>query len=115
MGSADGGRKGGGLEAAVLPAPGGCVLLVEVQPGSGRPGRLSYDPWRRRIRVAVGARAEGGRANAEVLDVMASVLGVPGGSLRLASGATDRRKSVAVEGMGPAGALERLSQHVEGG
>jgi uncharacterized protein (TIGR00251 family) len=105
----------GDVRQAILPAEGGCTLLIEVQPGSSRPGRLSYDPWRKRIRLAVGERAREGRANAEVLAVLASVLGVPEGSLRIASGQTDRRKSVEVLGVGPAEAFRRTAPLLEGG
>jgi len=108
-------EKGGGVEAAVLPAPGGCLLLVEVQPGSGRPGRLSYDRWRKRIRVAVGSRAERGRADAELLEVLSSVLGVKEGSLRITSGRADRWRGVEVEGLGPQEALGRLAARLDGG
>ncbi len=109
------GRKDGGFEAAILPAPGGCTLLVEVQPGSSRPGKLAYDPWRKRIRLSVGEKAREGRANAEVLAVLASVLGVPESSLRITIGLTDRRKSVEVLGLGAPEALERLRPLVKGG
>ena len=104
-----------GLASAIIPAPGGCMLLVEVQPGSSRPGKLLYDPWRKRIRLAVGEKAQKGRANAEVLAVLASMLGVPEGSVRITSGLTDRRKSIEVLGLGPSGALERLRPIVKGG
>jgi len=103
-----------GIGAAILPGEGGCILLVEVQPGSSRPGKMSYDPWRRRIKVAVGEKAQKGRANAEVLEILATVLGVPESSLRITAGLTDRRKSVEVFGLEPSGALERLAPRLKG-
>jgi uncharacterized protein (TIGR00251 family) len=113
--SADMVQMDDGIGAAILPGKGGCVLLVEVQPGSSRAGKLSYDPWRRRLKVAVAERAREGRANAEVLEILASVLGVPESSLRIASGLTDRRKSVEVLGVGPAEALHRILAQAGGG
>lgn len=109
------GRTDDGLAAAILPGKGGAVLLIEVQPCSSRPGKLSYDPWRKRIRLSVGEKAQKGRANTEVLAVLASVLGVPEGSLRISAGLTDRRKSVEVLGLGASEALERLRPLVKGG
>ena len=100
---------------AILPAEGGCTLLIEVQPGSSRAGKLSYDPWRKRLRLSVGERAQKGRANAGVLESLASILGVPEGSLRIASGHTDRRKSIVAAGVSPDEALRRLSSRLEGG
>jgi len=90
-------------------------LHVEVQPGSSRAGKLSYDPWRKRIRLSVGEKAQKGRANAEVLAVLASVLGVPESSVRISAGLTDRRKSVEVSGLGASEALQRLAPLVKGG
>ena len=104
-----------GLASAIIPAPGGCMLLVEVQPGSSRPGKLLYDPWRKRIRLAVGEKAQKGRANGEVLATLASVLGVPESSLRITAGLTDRRKTVEVAGLEAAEALDRLAPLVKGG
>jgi uncharacterized protein (TIGR00251 family) len=104
-----------GLTSAIIPAPGGCRLLVEVQPGSSRPGKLLFDPWRKRIRLAVGERAEKGRANGELLAALASALGVPEGSLSITAGLTDRRKTVEVAGLEAAEALDRLAPLVKGG
>lgn len=109
------GRKDAGLEAAILPAPAGCTLHIEVQPGSSRSGKLAYDPWRKRIRLSVGEKARKGRANAEVIAVLASVLGVPESSLRISAGLTDRRKSVEVLGLEAFEASERLRPLVKGG
>jgi len=102
------------MEAAILPGKGGCVLLIEVQPGSSRPGKLSYDRWRKRMKLTVAEEAQKGRANAGVLAALASKLGIPEGSLSITAGATDRRKTVAVSGLEPSEALERLSAHVRG-
>jgi uncharacterized protein (TIGR00251 family) len=104
-------RRDGGtgtIADAVRETAQGSILLIEVQPGSSRPGRISYDPWRKRIKLAVAEKAEKGRANAEVLAVLSSVLGAPERSLSIQAGLTDRRKTVAVTGLGPSQVLERL-------
>jgi uncharacterized protein YggU (UPF0235/DUF167 family) len=64
--------------------------------------------------VAVAARADKGRANAEVLEVLARALGLGEGSLRIASGSTDRRKGIEVDGLGPSEALGRLAPRLDG-
>ena len=108
------GRTDEGLEAAILPGKGGSIMLLEVQPGSSRPGKLSYDPWRKRIKLTVAEEAQKGRANAEVVATVSGVLGVPQSSICITSGATDRRKAVAVLGLEPSEVLERLVVHVKG-
>ena len=114
MGSGQRGRTDGGMKAAILPGKGGSILLIEVQPGSSRPGKLSYDPWRKRMRLTVAEDARKGQANAGALAALSSLLGIPEGSLRITVGATDRRKTVAVSGLVPSEVLERLAPHVNG-
>lgn len=87
--------------AAVRGTERGTVVDIEVQPGSSRPGKLHYDEWRKRIRITVAARAEGGKANEGVVELLAGILGVAASAVRIVSGPTDRRKSVVVLGLGP--------------
>ena len=102
-----------GARAAVRGAEEGTLLFIEVQPGSGRPGRLSYDQWRKRIRISVGARAEEGKANDEVIVRLAGMLDAAPGSVRMISGRTDRQKTVFVTGMVPEAVLGKLAAHLE--
>ena len=102
-------------EAAVRGTKEGTLLFIEVQPGSGRPGRLSYDEWRKRFRISVGARAEEGKANDEVIVRLAGMLGAAPGSVRITSGRTDRLKTVLVAGMVPEAVLGKLSAQMEEG
>jgi uncharacterized protein (TIGR00251 family) len=88
------------------------MLFIEVQPGSGRPGRLSYDEWRKRFRISVGARAEEGKANDEVIARLAGMLDAAPATLRITSGRTGRQKTVLVLGMVPAAVLGKLSVHL---
>lgn len=53
-----------------------------------------------RLRVAVTEAADAGRANAAVLALLAKVWRLPKTSLAIASGATDRRKTVLIAGDG---------------
>lgn len=98
-----------GWEEAVRPSSGGAVLDVEARPGSSAPGSFSYDPWRKRLRVALAERAEGGRANAELLERLSRALGVPRAAVSLASGERSRSKTIAVSGLSRSEALRRLS------
>jgi uncharacterized protein (TIGR00251 family) len=102
-------------QAAVRGTEEGTLLYIEVQPGSSRPGKLSYDEWRKRLRISVGARAEEGKANDELIGRLASMLGAAPGSLRITSGRTDRQKTVLVPGMVPDAVLGKLAPHLEEG
>ena len=60
---------------------------------------LAFDFGMRRIGVAVRAPPHGGRANREVCSLAATALGVPTHHVRLVAGASDSRKTLAVDGL----------------
>ena len=60
------------------------------------------------LRVRLGAPAVEGRANKELLRFLAERLGVRQADLRLAAGASGRRKRVVVAGLNPAQVVQRL-------
>lgn len=86
--------------SAVKPARDGCVLEVEVVPGS-RESRFpaGYDAWRGRLEAKVRAPPEDGHANAELCGMVADTLRVPSSQVRVTSGQTSRRKSLTVTGV----------------
>jgi uncharacterized protein (TIGR00251 family) len=77
----------------------GVILSLEVSPSRGKAGFSGYDPWRRSLRCAVRSPPTQGRANREVVEVIAGTFGIPAGSVRIISGATHSRKRVKIEGM----------------
>jgi uncharacterized protein (TIGR00251 family) len=64
-------------------------------------------PW---LEVAVTAAPENGRANEALLKILAHAWRLPRRALRIAQGAGDRRKTVAVEGEGVLDTLQRWHQ-----
>ena len=48
------------------------------------------------------APPEDGKANAELVELAAEALGVPPARVRVSAGQTSRRKTLSVEGIGPA-------------
>ena len=99
--------------SAIRAAGDGSVSLeLHVEPGASQPSFGPYDPWRQRIRLSVAARAEGGKANREVLGTIARVLEVPAASVVLVRGATTRRKTVRVDGVGLEEAITALARHL---
>jgi uncharacterized protein (TIGR00251 family) len=84
------------MTASRRPAESRATLLsVRVHPAARRAGVEKLGP--REYKVHVTAPPEKGKANAEVLAVLAAELGVPPSRLRLVRGATSRIKQVAVE------------------
>jgi len=82
------------------------VLHVRVSPGAKRSaviGRYGTG-WK----ISVAAPPEGGRANAELVRLLASALGVPERTISIVSGLTSRNKTVAVEGVDAEEADRRL-------
>ena len=79
-------------------------LRLRVAPGAARSGIVGRhgDAWKLRVRGA----PERGRANADVLSLLAETLGVPERSLTLVSGHASRDKIVELRGL-DAGAAER--------
>lgn len=85
---------------AVEDAEGGCALTLEATPGAKQAAFPDgFNPWRGRIGVAVRAAAQDGKANDEVCATVADFFDVPRAAVGLASGATDRRKRVTIDGV----------------
>ena len=83
-------------------------LTVDVKPGSRRPGIARTDAG---LVVAVRERALEGRANAAVIDAVATWLGVAPGRVTIERGLRGRTKRLTVDGLDErayARALERL-------
>ena len=80
------------------------LLAVRVKPGAKRAGLLGWHG--EALKVAVRAAPERGRANEELLGLLATSLAVPVSALEIASGATSREKRIQILGL-EAGELRR--------
>src|ERR1700744_6613179 len=79
----------------------GISVALRVAPRGGRDdidGLETLANGRTVIKVRVRAIAEGGEANRAVIELLAKVLGVPKGKVRLLTGTTSRLKQIAVDG-----------------
>jgi uncharacterized protein (TIGR00251 family) len=79
------------------PTPGSALLVVRVKPQARRAGLLGRHGAA--IKVAVRAAPERGRANEELLQVLAAALGVAVSALELVSGAGSQDKRIRVHGL----------------
>jgi uncharacterized protein len=79
----------------------GVSVALRVTPRGGRDdidGLETLANGRVVVKVRVRAIAEGGEANRAVVELLAKVLGVPKGRVRVLSGTTSRLKQIAVDG-----------------
>ena len=87
-------------------APAETRLALNVHPGSKRSEVLGLSDGVLRVRVA--ARAQEGKANEALIDLLAVLLAVPKGRIRILRGLAARNKVVAVQGLSQEEALRRL-------
>jgi len=81
-------------------------LAVWVTPGAPRSEVIGVSDGRLRLRLAAPARE--GKANAELVRLVAETLGIPRRQVDLATGAASRRKLLRVHGMTLEEARRRL-------
>lgn len=95
------------------PIPGGVALRVKVVPGASRTkvAGLLGD----RLKVAVAAPPEGGKANIAVCELIADLFDLPRKSVVVAAGPTQPQKTLHLLGLSLAAAQERLTQSLASG
>lgn len=83
------------------PQQDGLKLFVKLAPKAGKERLLGLEgtpAGRLRLKVAVTAPPEKGKANAALIALLAKRLGLAKSRLRIASGATNREKTIMIEG-----------------
>jgi len=99
----------------ISPAPAGVKVRVRLTPGAGcdRIGAIGPGAGGEAyLKVSVTAPPENGKANERMIKLLAKAWRLPKTSLKLVSGARDRRKTLAVAGDTEA-LLERLNLWME--
>ena len=72
-----------------------CRVFVRAQPGARRSGIVGL--WNEHLKVALRSPPDKGRANAELLEVLAEALGLRASQLEIARGESSRLKEVVVD------------------
>jgi hypothetical protein len=91
----------------IRTTPTGVEFAVKVVPGASR-SRVA-GVWNGALRVQVSAPPEGGRANRELIRLLAAALGVKRADVALVSGATQPRKRIALRGLSEAAFRARIA------
>lgn len=94
-------------EKAIEDIEGGCRIHLHVVPRASRTQVMGLHDGRVKLQVA--APPVDGEANAAIIKWAAKLLGVTRDSVHIASGATGKRKTVAVSGVSREEALARLA------
>ena len=93
---------------AIEDRQGGLAIALRVAPGASRERVVGIHG--RALKVAVQAAPEKGKANARVLQVLATALGISTRDLTLLSGDTSRDKRILIAGLPRAQLLARLAE-----
>jgi uncharacterized protein (TIGR00251 family) len=97
--------------AIVGNASGGCQISCFATPRSSRNALVAWHDGR--LKVALAAPPVDGEANKTLVKFMAETLNLPKSSVAIASGASGRRKSVAVKGITPDEVKNILSRLIQ--
>jgi uncharacterized protein (TIGR00251 family) len=87
------------VSLVVKEIPGGVEFAVLVSAGSSRSEVRGLHGTE--LKLSVRAAPEHGKANAEVIEVLAALLGLPRKQVHVVAGATSRHKRVQAYGIGP--------------
>ncbi|RMF44265.1 MAG: DUF167 domain-containing protein [Planctomycetota bacterium] len=95
-------------EIEISESPAGAIIPVHAQPGARRTQVVGAHGGA--VKIAVRAKAEGGKANQALIDVIAKIMAVPKSSCEIIGGAAHRQKRVLVHGISAAAARSALQR-----
>jgi uncharacterized protein len=97
----------GGLPAWLGAGAGSVTLKVAVRPGAARVGILRVDP--RGLVIGVATAPERGKANVELIEIVARMAGVARSAVELIAGAAARRRSLRITCVNPDATVAKLT------
>ncbi|HEY9204405.1 MAG TPA: DUF167 domain-containing protein [Candidatus Methanoperedens sp.] len=98
------------MKDAVRQTRDGVILDLKISPGAKATGVSGYNPWRKRIEIRLSEPAEKGKANAELISFLSSILKVNSRNIQITAGTTNSKKSVKIIGANAPDILNALIQ-----
>lgn len=89
---------------------GAVIIAVTVQPSARRNGFTGLDDWRQTLNISVKSPAKEGKANAELISVIAEELKVSKSSIQISTGHSSRSKKIRIEGIRISDLIKRLEE-----
>lgn len=88
----------------------GILINIEVRPGAKTSGIEGINQWRGCIEVRLKARAEKGKANKELIQLLSSMFSLPLSDIIIVGGEKSRRKNIKILGLNTEDFTRRLRQ-----
>ena len=88
----------------------GILINIEVRPGAKTSGIEGINQWRGCIEVRLKARAEKGKANKELIQLLSSMFSLPLSDIIIVGGEKSRRKNIKILGLNMDDFTRRLRQ-----
>ena len=98
------------MSLAIKQTDTGVTLAVKVVPGSSRSGPAGL--LGSALKVKIAAPAEKGRANKELIRLLAKLLGVSSKAITIVAGAQNAHKQVHVDDLASGDLIERLGRYM---
>jgi uncharacterized protein (TIGR00251 family) len=99
-------------DVVTLASTGAVSIVIELQPSSSSTEISGINEWRKRLQVKVTSPALKGAANQELINLMSDFFGLPNSSVKIDSGAKDRRKRILLSDISLELVREKLDQYL---
>jgi uncharacterized protein (TIGR00251 family) len=99
-------------DVVTLASSGEVSIVIELQPSSSSTEISAINEWRKRLQVKVTSPALKGAANQDLINLMSDFFGLPNSSVKIDSGAKDRRKRILLSDISLELVREKLDQYL---
>lgn len=99
-------------DVVTLASSGEVSIVIELQPSSSSTEISGINEWRKRLQVKVTSPALKGAANQDLINLMSDFFGLPNSSVKIDSGAKDRRKRILLSDISLELVREKLDQYL---
>ena len=83
-----------GISECLIESEDGCYLDISVSPNSSKAKIDGINIWRNNIEVSVKERAQDGKANQGVIDLLSERLNIPTNKIEIVKGKTSKQKRI---------------------